>query len=109
MPDKSAPANRNDAFRQRIAAADGGAERPLKHQSRGRPLNDDESALADALMAIYGEGAQDFDAVAKALTARGVRAPASGRTDWDAALMEAELKALNADLDAAYREAGYGA
>ena len=109
MADPNAPANRNDAFRQRIAAADGAADKPLKHQSLGRPLSADEAALADALMAIYGEGLRDFADVAAALTARGVKAPASGRTDWDVALMEAELTALNADLDAAYREAGYGA
>jgi hypothetical protein len=81
----------------------------LAHQSRGRPLTAQENALADALSAIYGTGQHDFAAVAAELGKRGVVAPVSGRTDWSLDLLEAELTALNADLDAAYRDHGYGA
>ena len=41
---------------------------------------------------------------------KGVVAPKSGRTDWTEELLLAEeLAAINAELDAAYAEAGYGA
>ena len=43
------------------------------------------------------------------LTERGFAAPVSGRTDWTADLVHDELVAINAALDAAYAEHGYGA
>ena len=60
-------------------------------------------------MEIYGTGEHDFGKVSAALSARGLAAPVSGRTDWSEALLTAEFATLNADLDAAYAENGYGA
>ncbi|WP_210403995.1 recombinase-like helix-turn-helix domain-containing protein [Pararhodobacter marinus] len=99
-----------DAFTDVMAAAlrePGRAE--LAHQSTGRAPSAEEHALAEAMMDIYGSGVSDPAAMAKALTERGVKAPVSGRTDWDAALFEAELTAINEAYDAAYAENGIGA
>ncbi|WP_134725263.1 recombinase-like helix-turn-helix domain-containing protein [Paracoccus luteus] len=99
-----------DVFKDRLSRRAADTSRPaLAHQSLGRPLTGTETALKDALMAVFGEGTQDFGAVAAGLAARRVVAPVSGRTDWDEALLRQELAAINADLDAAYREHGYGA
>lgn len=99
-----------DAFKDRLSQRARDTSRPaLAHQSRGRPLSEGEAALAAAMMQIMGAGERDFAAVAAGLKARGVVAPVSGRQDWDLALLEAELTALNADLDAAYARNGYGA
>jgi hypothetical protein len=99
-----------DAFKDRLSQRAADTTRPaLAHQSRGRDLTPLEKTLADTLMEIYATGTHDMAAVAAELSARGIAAPVSGRTDWDVALMEAELKATNASLDAAYAEAGYGA
>lgn len=99
-----------DAFKAVLAAARSEAGRPeLAHQSRGRPLSDSEDAFADALMEIYADGAAGAEAVAAALTQRGVAAPSTGRTDWTADSVAAELGALNADLDKAYMDNGFGA
>ncbi|MEO0386438.1 MAG: recombinase-like helix-turn-helix domain-containing protein [Pseudomonadota bacterium] len=100
----------SDAFKDRLAEVAGGpAPKDLAHQGRGRPVAPAEQALADALMEIMAAGEHDFAAVAATLSARGVAAPVSGRTDWDIALLEAELAAANASFDAAYAERGYGA
>jgi hypothetical protein len=99
-----------DAFKDRLSQRARDTSRPaLAHQSLGRPLSEVEQALAAAMMEIMGTREHDFAAVAAALKDRGVTAPVSGRTDWDLALLKAELTALNADLDAAYAENGYGA
>ncbi|MCA2013836.1 hypothetical protein LCM17_20255 [Cereibacter sphaeroides] len=99
-----------DAFKDRLSQRARDTSRPaLAHQSLGRPLSENEQALAAALMEIMGTKEHDFAAVAAGLKAKGVTAPISGRTDWDLALLETELKALNADLDTAYAENGYGA
>jgi hypothetical protein len=60
-------------------------------------------------MELYRSGTHDYAAVASALAAKGVVAPKSGRTDWTEALLAEELAAINAELDAAYAEHGYGA
>lgn len=99
-----------DAFKDRLSQRARDTSRPaLAHQCRGRDLTPQEDLLAGALMEIYADGAQDFDAVATALCARAVAAPKSGRTDWDQALLADELAAINAELDAAYEVNGYGA
>jgi len=99
-----------DAFKDRLSERARDTTRPaLAHQCRGRELEPREAALAAALMDIYGAGTHDFDAVAAELAARGVEAPRSGRTDWTAGLLNEELAATNAQLDAAYAEHGYGA
>ena len=99
-----------DAFKDRLTQRARDTSRPdLAHQCRGRELSAQEVALAEALMSIYATGTHDYDAVAAALAGRAVVAPVSGRSDWTGALLLDELKAINADLDAAYAEHGYGA
>jgi hypothetical protein len=99
-----------DAFQDRLSQRARDTSRPaLAHQCRGRELDAREAALAEALMQVYGTGTHDFAAVAAALAAKGTVAPQSGRTDWDEALLAQELAAINAELDAAYAEHGYGA
>lgn len=99
-----------DAFRGRLSqSARAAGDRPLARQSLGRPITAAEAALAAALGAIYAAGTHDFAAVAAALARDAVVAPLSGRTDWTEALLGEELAAINADLDAAYAEHGYGA
>jgi hypothetical protein len=99
-----------DAFKDRLSQRARDTSRPaLAHQCRGREIAPAEAVLAEALMAIYGTGTRDYAAVAEALTGKGVVAPKSGRTDWTEALLAEELAAINADLDAAYAEHGYGA
>lgn len=94
------------AFEDRMA---GTGTPDLAHQGRGRLPSAAEDALSDALMEIMGGGTHDFEAVAAALSERGIAAPVSGRTDWDVALLEEELRAANASFDAAYAEHGHGA
>lgn len=99
-----------DAFRDRLSQRAQDTSRPaLAHQSRGRALSQDEQSLASALMEIMSKGTQDFAAVAAGLARAGVRAPISGRVNWDEDLLRTELSALNAELDTAYARAGYGA
>jgi len=81
----------------------------LKQQSLGRPLTPEERALADALEAVFRSGEQDFEAVARALENRGVKRPSGATGAWTAAVLEQELAAINASLDAAYAEHGIGA
>lgn len=99
-----------DAFKDRLSQRAQDTSRPaLAHQCRGREFDAQETALADALMAIYGTGEHDFETVAAELAKRGVVAPRSGRTDWTVELLQSELTETNALLDAAYAENGYGA
>lgn len=99
-----------DAFKDRLSERARDTGRPaLAHQSRGRELTAEEKALAEALMAIYSDGTHDYGAVAAALTERGVVAPVSGGAEWTADTLHRELAAINAQLDAAYAEHGYGA
>lgn len=99
-----------DAFKDRLSQRARDTSRPaLANQCRGRELDQGEQALADALMQVYGTGAHDFAAVARGLVDQGVVAPKSGRTDWTEALLAEELAAINAELEAAYAEHGYGA
>jgi len=101
---------KTDAFKDRLSERARDTSRPaLAHQSRGRALTASEMAFAEGLMAVFATGAHDFAEVASALAGRGVVAPLSGRTDWTTALLAEELTAINADLDAAYAEHGYGA
>ena len=100
----------SDAFKDRLAEAQAATGRPeLAHQSVGRPTSEAETALATAMMEIYGEGANTLAEVAEKLTERGVKAPASGSTSWDAARLEAELKVANASFDESYQTDGFGA
>lgn len=99
-----------DAFKAVLAAARSEHGRPeLAHQSLGRPLQGAERDLARALMEIYAAGATGPEAVAAALTERGVAAPSSGATRWSAESLAAELATLNEDLDQAYLDNAFGA
>lgn len=102
--------NGTDAFKDRLTERVHDTSRPdLANQCRGRDLDPAETALAEALMEIYGTVGHDFADVARALAERGVAAPKSGRTDWTEALLAEELQTINAELDAAYEAQGYGA
>jgi recombinase-like protein len=81
----------------------------LMHQSLGRPLTPEERALADALEAVFRSGEQDFENVARALERDGIKRPSGTVGPWTAAVLEQELVAINASLDAAYAEHGIGA
>ena len=110
MSVNTTPESESDAFRDvMVAARSQPGRRELAHQSPGRAITDAERALAEAMMAVYAAGAKGPEALAQGLAERGVTAPVSGRTDWDADLLDAELKALNASFDAAYAEHGIGA
>lgn len=109
MSKQGAGAEIPDAFKARMAEAQAAGRPELARQSLGRPLTEEEDLLADALMAIYAEGASGEKSVAAALVARGVIRPSSKRTDWTAENLAAELRRLNASLDGAYRENGFGA
>lgn len=110
MSVNTTPESESDAFRDvMMAARSQPGRRELAHQSPGRAITQAETALAEAMMAIYATGAKGPDALAQGLAERGVTAPVSGRTDWDAALISEELKALNDSFDAAYAETGIGA
>ena len=99
-----------DAFKDRLSERARDTGRPaLAHQSRGRDLTADEQALASALMEIYADGTHDFAKVAAALTERGVTKPISGGSEWTEESLGTELAAINADLEDAYQEHGYGA
>lgn len=99
-----------DLFKDRLSQRARDTSHPaLAHQCQGRALNNAELALKDALMTVFSTGEHDFTKVASELAARKVVAPVSGRRDWDEMLLAEELAAINADLDAAYQEHGYGA
>ena len=80
----------------------------LAHQSRARELTGEERALAAALEAAFATGAHDFDAVAQILETRGVTRPSGAAGPWTAAVLDAELAAINASLDDSYARAGIG-
>jgi hypothetical protein len=99
-----------DAFKDRLAQAATATGRPeLAHQSRGRDLSEAESALAAALMEIYGSGVTEMAEVATALSERGIAIPSGAAGPWTADLLVTELRAANESLDAAYLVNGYGA
>ena len=81
----------------------------LQHQSLGRPLTDDELALAVALEKAFRSGLHDFDDVASALERERVKRPSGGTEPWTADALEQELNAINTSLDAAYVANGIGA
>lgn len=81
----------------------------LRNQSRGRPLTELESALAADLEDIYARGVHDFETVAAELNDKRTRRPSGETGPWTLAVLEAELKAINASHDAAHAEHGIGA
>lgn len=109
MSTQQESAAKPDAFKARMAEARREGRPELANQSRGRQLSHPEQQFADALMAVYAEGASGEAAIAAALAGRGVCRPSSGKADWTAQNLADELQALNADLDAAYALDGFGA
>jgi hypothetical protein len=81
----------------------------LQHQSLGRPLTDDEAALALALEQAFRSGLHDFNDVARVLEQQRVKRPSGGAGPWTIDVLEQELKAINSSLDAAYAANGIGA
>lgn len=78
----------------------------LARQSLGRPLEQSEIALADALRSIFGTGQHDLSIVAEELQKRGIARPSGEPEPWSTTVMEAELAAINASLDAAHDAGG---
>ena len=110
MTKTNVPESAKDAFRDTMIAARSEAGRAaLAHQSPGREISAEETALAEAMMEIYATGTADMAGLARQLAERAIVAPASKRTDWDAALLESEFRAANESFDAAYLENGIGA
>jgi hypothetical protein len=81
----------------------------LARQALGRPLTDAEQGLARALEAIFATGTHEFSAVAAALQASNIARPSGSSEPWTTALLESELKSINAALDTAYANDGIGA
>jgi hypothetical protein len=81
----------------------------LQNQALGRPLTDDERALALALEKAFGSGKHDFADVAFVLERERVKRPSGSVEPWTAAVLEQELAVINDSLDAAYAANGIGA
>ncbi len=81
----------------------------LKYQAQGRPLSPPETALTQAMVKHFAAGTHDFAARAAALQADGVVRPSGAVGAWTEAVLEAELRAINQELDRAEAESGFGA
>ena len=75
----------------------------LSRQSLRRPLTETETALSVALREIFAAGEHDFTRVAAALDQRKTPRPSGKSGAWTMQVLEAELQAINASLDAAYQ------
>jgi hypothetical protein len=80
----------------------------LQNQSLGRPLSEDERALAQALERAFRAGLHDFNDLVRALEQECVKRPSGSREPWTVQGLEDELKAINSSLDAAYAANGVG-
>lgn len=89
--------------------ADRLSELPMDVQSRGRSLSEAEQHFADALESIFTDGCHDFEQVAARLSELEVKSPSSGASHWTLDSLTEELRAINAQLDSAFEEHGYGA
>jgi hypothetical protein len=94
---------------QNVAEMSGMTHNLLERQSLGRPLTDDEHALALALETAFRSGLHDFTDVARFLEQQHVKRPSGSVEPWTAAALEQELMAINSSLDAAYAANGTGA
>lgn len=81
----------------------------LKYQAQGRPPRPAEAALAQAMLRHFAAGTHDFAALAAALQADGIARPSGATGEWTLAVLEAELRAINQELDQAEAESGFGA
>jgi len=77
-------------------------------QSLGREITALESALAEALEAIFTSGQYDPAHVVTQLQQRGVRRPSGATGEWTVSVLEEELRRINRSLDAAYQYRGNG-
>ena len=75
---------------------------PKAQQSLARAITADEQQLSDALFAIFGTGTHDFEAVARELETRRIPRPSGASGAWTVAVLEDELRRINASLDDAY-------
>ena len=98
-----------EAFNWMESPAARAAARPLDVQSRGRKLTAKEQEFADALETIFKSGVHDMDEVAVKLAEAGVTSPLDGSNDWTLATLHKTLETINASLDEAHQENGYGA
>lgn len=78
-------------------------------QSLGRDITPLESALAEALEAIFATGQHDSVQVAAELQRRGVVRPSGSQGEWTVPILEHELQQINQSLDAAYVGRQHGA
>jgi hypothetical protein len=78
----------------------------LARQSLGRALMDSEVNLAEALTAIFRTGQHDLAKVSEELQTRGVARPSGETGAWSLAVLESELRTINASLDAAHEAGG---
>lgn len=78
----------------------------LSRQALGRPLTVQEIAFSEALGDIFASGQHDLSMVPAELEKRGVARPSGESGAWTAEAFEAELKAINASLDAAHEAGG---
>jgi hypothetical protein len=74
----------------------------LGHQSLRRPLTPAESGLAKALEDILATGQHDYPAVVEYLQRHQVPRPSGTSGPWTVAVLETELRQINASLDEAY-------
>jgi hypothetical protein len=98
-----------ESFNWMESTAAKAAARPLDTQSRGRNLNNKEQEFADALEEIFKSGTHDMNEVALKLSDAGITSPLDGKTDWTNATLQKVLETINASLDEAHQENGYGA
>ncbi len=76
--------------------------RGLERQGLKRALMPAELKLADGLERIFQSGVKDYAQVALLLQQNGVQLPSGAAGPWTVALLETELKLINASLDRAY-------
>lgn len=74
----------------------------LARQGLGRPLTLAEQRLGECLEQIFRSGVSDFAQVALLLQQNGAQPPSGAAGPWTAGLLQQELAAINASLDAAY-------
>jgi Recombinase-like helix-turn-helix domain len=78
----------------------------LARQALARPLTPLEEALADTLEATFKTGCHDMGEVIRALAEKGIARPSGAAGAWSLDVLESELAAINASLDAAYLARG---
>ncbi|MEJ0051848.1 MAG: recombinase-like helix-turn-helix domain-containing protein [Methylovirgula sp.] len=78
----------------------------LAKQALARPLTPLEEALADTLEATFKTIGHDMDEAVRVLGAKSVARPSGSPGPWSLDVLESELAAINASLDAAYLARG---